>query len=41
MSDEFDFSSDECNNWNYNKYIKKPNATPNYLLHIRNTLGTH
>ena len=26
MSDEFDFFSNDCNNWNYNEFINTPNA---------------
>ena len=28
MADEFDFFSNDCNNWNYNPLIKTPNADP-------------
>ena len=26
MADEFDFFSNDCNNWNYNPFINAPNA---------------
>ena len=26
MSDEFDFFSNDCNNWNYNPFINTPNS---------------
>ncbi len=26
MTDEFDFFSTDCNNWNYNPFINTPNA---------------
>ena len=26
--DEFDFFSNDCNNWNYNPFINTPNADP-------------
>jgi hypothetical protein len=28
MADEFDFFSNDCNNWNYNPFINTPNADP-------------
>ncbi len=28
MSDEFDFLSTDCKNWNYNEFINTPNADP-------------
>jgi hypothetical protein len=28
MADEFDFFSNDCNNWNYNEFINTPNADP-------------
>ena len=28
MSDELDFFSNDCNNWNYNPYLNTPNADP-------------
>ncbi len=28
MTDEFDFLSNDCNNWNYNPFINTPNADP-------------
>jgi len=28
MTDEFDFFSNDCNNWNYNPFINTPNADP-------------
>ena len=28
MSDEFDFFSNDSNNWNYNPFINTPNADP-------------
>ena len=28
MVDEFEFCSNDCNNWNYNPYINTPNADP-------------
>ena len=28
MSDEFEFSSNDGNNWNYNEFINTPNADP-------------
>jgi hypothetical protein len=28
MSDEFDFFSNDYNNWNYNEFINTPNADP-------------
>ena len=28
MADEFDFFSNDCNNWNYNPFINIPNADP-------------
>ncbi len=28
MTDEFDFFSTDCNNWNYNEFINTPNADP-------------
>jgi hypothetical protein len=28
MSDEFEFFSNDCHNWNYNPYINTPNADP-------------
>jgi hypothetical protein len=28
MSNEFDFFSNDCNNWNYNEFINTPNADP-------------
>ena len=28
MSDEFDFSSNDSTNWNYNEFINTPNADP-------------
>ena len=26
MTDEFEFFSNDCNNWNYNPFINTPNA---------------
>jgi hypothetical protein len=28
VSDEFEFFSNDCNNWNYNLFINTPNADP-------------
>ena len=28
MTDEMDFFSNDCNNWNYNQFINTPNADP-------------
>ena len=28
MSDEFEFFSNDCHNWNYNPFINTPNADP-------------
>jgi hypothetical protein len=28
MVDEFEFCSNDCNNWNYNPFINTPNADP-------------
>ncbi len=28
MTDEFDFFSNDCNNWNYNPFINTPDADP-------------
>jgi hypothetical protein len=28
MSDEFDFFSNDCTDWNYNEFINTPNADP-------------
>ena len=28
MADEFDFFSNDSNNWNYNPFINTPNADP-------------
>ena len=28
MTDEFDFFSNDCNNWKYNPFINTPNADP-------------
>ena len=28
MTDESDFLSNDCNNWNYNLFINTPNADP-------------
>ena len=28
MVDEFDFFSNDCNNWNYDPFINTPNADP-------------
>ena len=28
MADEFDFFSNDCNNWNYNPFINTPDADP-------------
>ena len=28
MADEFDFLSNDCNNWNYSPFINTPNADP-------------
>ena len=28
MADEFDFFSNDCNNWNYNPFLNTPNADP-------------
>ncbi len=28
MTDEIDFVSNDCNNWNYNPFINTPNADP-------------
>ena len=28
MTDDFDFFSNDCTNWNYNEFINTPNADP-------------
>ena len=28
MTDEFEFFSNDCNNWNYNPFINTPDADP-------------
>ena len=28
MTDEFEFFSNDCNNWSYNPFINTPNADP-------------
>ena len=32
MVDEFEFFSNDCNNWNYNPFINTPNADPYNLI---------
>ncbi len=32
MADEFEFFSNDCNNWNYNPFINTPNADPYNLI---------
>ena len=36
MTDEFDFFSNDCNNWNYNPFINTPNADPYNLKRTTN-----
>jgi hypothetical protein len=28
MADEFDFFSNDCNNWNFNEFLNTPNTDP-------------
>ena len=28
MTEDFDFFSNDCTNWNYNEFINTPNADP-------------
>jgi hypothetical protein len=37
MADEFDFFSNDCNNWNYNPFINTPNAGPYNLKRTINS----
>jgi hypothetical protein len=41
MSDEFDFFSNDCNNWNYNPFINTPNADPYNLKRTINITGNN
>ena len=41
MSDEFDFFSNDCNNWNYNPYINTPNIDPYNLKRTINIAGNN
>ena len=36
MTDEFDFFSNDCNNWNYNPFIHTPNADPYHKKRVIN-----
>jgi hypothetical protein len=40
MTDEFDFFSNDCNNWNYNPFINTPNADP-YNLKRTINISSH
>ena len=37
MADEFEFFSNDCNNWNYNAFINTPNADPYNNKRVINT----
>ena len=41
MSDEFEFFSNDCHNWNYNPFINTPNADPYNLNRIINITGNN
>ena len=35
MSDEFEFFSNDCNNWNYNPFINTPNTNYNSIIILK------
>ena len=41
MADEFEFFSNDSNNWNYNPYINTPNADPYNLKRTINITGNN
>ncbi len=41
MADEFEFFSNDCNNWNYNAFINTPNADPYNLIRTINITGNN
>jgi hypothetical protein len=36
MADEFEFFSNDCNNWNYNEFMNTPNADPDNKKRVIN-----